>query len=306
MAGCCGSRSSNTRIEAGEGALVTGVGSAGDPFVVSLDSDIIANPASPLLVTIQGAGTSSSPHVVTVSYREDSSLRDLPDVSDTEPLNGQVLVWNEAAQQYIPAAQGTAATGAVQHDLSLTGDGSAGAPLAVRTGAGLDVTDDGLVLDVDAREGLVAHYATALDRDFAMPEPVPNVLTMLDERPGVIDYWDGSAWQPTQAETTREAVGPGLLEMSGPYDGRPVREVFVTQQQVTTDAAGNFVILAPEALVGATGVLSVAPVTLLSQTAGFTSVALSVAGGIVGTLLTAAGAPAAAAVISFHTVVTLY
>lgn len=41
------------------------------------------------------------------------------------------------------------------------------------------------------------HFVDAVDRDTGLPSPAVNDLSVLDATPGVIDYWDGSAWRST-------------------------------------------------------------------------------------------------------------
>jgi hypothetical protein len=56
----------------------------------------------------------------------------------------------------------------------------------------------------------VARFANAAARTTAIPAPVLNQLTMLNDRPGYVQFWDGGAWTDTTSSTEGMVAGVGI------------------------------------------------------------------------------------------------
>jgi hypothetical protein len=243
---------------------VTGVGSAADPFIISSDTVLTVADGDVIDLTLAGAGTDLSPWVLSAQYASTSQLRDIPDVNAPAPTNSQVLGWDSATSKWTPRAPTTAASGSVQHDTSLVGDGSAGSPLQVNeaTNGGLE-TVSGLRLTDAFKNQMVRKFANAAARTSASPAPTPNSLSALDTVPGIVDYWTGSAWAPIKGAVTVDAAGAQILSLSGAYvDGLPLT-MLVRNFTGTTSVEG---------------VLTIIPNSLISTRAGVLSVTVNVTG----------------------------
>ena len=261
MPSCCGSGSScSCKISAGPGIEVTGSGTAVDPFVLSAAIAFEAVDNAQFDVTLTGTGETGNPYSLSVAYAATSKLDDIPDVNASAPTNGQVLSWNAATSTWVPAPPTTAPTGAVSHDQSLSGDGSAGAPLQVVPYAarflalfaanGIGISDAGV-------NQLVRHFIDSTARAAASPAPVLNTLSMLDSDPGRITWWDGVQWAPLAPSFDSAYTGTTteFLALSGSYAGTRLTHL-VKQFSGTTDASGNVDILDLGDLTGRAGVLT--------------------------------------------------
>jgi hypothetical protein len=112
------------------------------------------------------------------------------------------------------------------------------------------LTDQGLA-------SVVRHFPTAAARAAALPTPMVNSLTILDDDPGILWYWTGSAWSLLPNQTEWVSVGGQFLSLSGSYvDNAPVA-VMTIQLSTTTDVLGNFDVLTAADLTGRSGVLAV-------------------------------------------------
>src|SRR5262245_24935935 len=131
MPGCCQGATCACVIKTGGNSTVTGSGTANDPFVITSTVELNVVDNATFDLTLVGDGSDTAPYVLSVNYAATAKLDHLPDVDAPNPTNGQVLAWNNSLQKWAPAAPTTAASGSVTHDNSLTGDGSAGTPLAV-------------------------------------------------------------------------------------------------------------------------------------------------------------------------------
>lgn len=261
--GCCGGSTCSCQI-IGEGQMsVEGSGLPNDPFVLSVDSDFDQDMNETFHTIPTGSGSSSDPWKIQVHFATSAKLDHVPDVDASTATNGQVLTWNSTAGKWVAGAPTTAPTGAVLHDPSLTGDGSAGAPLAVAPNGAryIGVQPAGVGLNDQGLASVVHHFVNGTARTTAIPAPGFNMLSMLDTGAGVIQYWNGVAWTGLPNQTEWSAT-QSLLELSGPYNPglRPV--VMVLQVDGTTDAEGVMDVVTPAELAGRSGVL----ITLVQET----------------------------------------
>jgi hypothetical protein len=266
MARCCGGGCS-CRIEGGSNVVVSGIGSSGNPFVISTDVSLLALDTDVFDVSVTGAGTAASPWVVGVAYKVDAQLTDIPDVSAVAPTNAQVLGWDASIARWTPRNPTTAASGSVVHDTSLTGDGSAGSPLqVVEDPLGLLTTGaSGVGLTSAGKNQLVRKFADATARAAASPAPTLNSLSMLDTVPGRTDYWTGSQWLPVEGAVSIDGDGEELLNLSGSYvEGMPTT-MLVRKFSGTTGADGQFTIIPPATIASRAGVLAVTVTATGSQ-----------------------------------------
>jgi hypothetical protein len=261
MPSCCGSGSScSCKISAGPGIEVTGSGTAVDPFVLSASIGFEVTDTAQFDLTLTGTGESGNPYTLSVAYAATSKLDDVPDVNATSPANGQVLAWDAGTSTWVAANPTTAAAGSVQHNQSLSGDGSAGQPLAVVPYAtrylalfaanGIGITDVGI-------NQMVRHFTDTVARSAASPAPTLNTLSMLDSSPGLITWWDGTQWAPLAPSFDSTYLGSTteFLALSGPYAGSRLTHL-VKQFSGSTDASGNVDILDNVDLNGRGGVLT--------------------------------------------------
>jgi hypothetical protein len=256
MARCCGGGCS-CRIEAGNNTTVTGIGSSGDPFVVSTDVSLMGldNDAFDLAVT--GDGTAASPWVISVGWSATAGLDDIPDVQVTTVSNAQVLGWDASIARWTPRNPTTAASGSVDTDTTLEGDGSAGDPLGVVVASGgLLSTTGGVGLSDSAKNQIVRKFADATARASASPAPTINSLSVLDTVPGQIDYWTGSQWLPTESAIEVDAAGEDLLALSGSYVDGMRLTMLVREFSGVTASDGSFTLIAAPTIAGRAGVLT--------------------------------------------------
>lgn len=241
MPRCCGSATCACVINEGTHIDIAGSGSAASPYVITADVGLAATDNSVFDVTIAGLGTVGTPWTVEVKYAATAKLNDLPDVTAASPTNGQVLGWDSATSQWTARAPTTAASGSVQHDTALTGDGSAGTPLGVNEDPArmLATAAGGLGLSDTGMNSIVRRFTNATTRGSASPAPVANALTMLDDHPGQIDYWTGSAWSPAGVFLLA-MVGQQMWAQSGPYTGAERVTLMIRNVAQTTDSVGMF------------------------------------------------------------------
>jgi hypothetical protein len=236
--------------------VVSGSGQANDPFLISADVSVGVVDNLIFDMTVNGTGTEADPWLLSVNFAPTARLADFPDVADGAAATGQVLAWN--GTQWAPAPPTTAAAGSVTHGPSLTGDGSAGAPMAVvpDTARGVQIAATGVGLSDAGMLSTTRHFADATARNAMVPGPVMNTLTMLDTAPGEVDFWDGTRWAPIADRVNTVPGGSEFLQLSGPYNGiTPVQRLMSTAT-VTTDGSGTFVLLSTAALAGKAGVFS--------------------------------------------------
>jgi hypothetical protein len=263
MPSCCGGSSCACKIEAGSSVVITGTGTPNDPFILSADLGLAVVDNEVFDLTLGGTGTEISPWTLEMDFAASARLTDIPDVSAPAPAAGQVLAWNAVVQQWTAQAPTTAPTGAVQHNSSLTGDGSAGAPLGVvGNGTRFIIVDaNGVGLTDAGINRQVRHWINTSDRGSAAPPPELNTLSMLDALPGRVDYWSGSAWLPLKENYDETLIpsavgGAEFLRLSGPWTTQ--RRTQITKQvEATTDGAGEITLLSSTDLSGKAGIISV-------------------------------------------------
>lgn len=256
--GCCSGNTCACQVFGQGGVTITGSGLPSDPFIIDADTYHTDSNNGLFIVDNTGTGTVADPYAMEVTYAPGARLDDIPNVNTPTPSNGQVLTWNSATSMWEAAPPAIAPAGAVVHDLSLLGDGSAGAPLGVvaHQARYIGVSSSGVGLNDGGMAAVVHHFAGMSERAASIPTPVTNMLSMLGTNPGVIEWWNGTAWKPLPNQTGWVA-SEALLELSGPYAaGLPVT-VMIVQVDTTTDANGVFDILSAASLTGRSGVLTV-------------------------------------------------
>lgn len=257
MPRCCGGSSCACLIQSsGTQISITGSGTAGDPYVVHGAIALQVADNSVFNLSLSGAGSTASPWILGVDFAASAKLDDLPDVQITSQTNGQVVGWDSALSRWTNRAPTTAASGSVQHDTALVGDGSAGSPLGINedsTGF-LATAAGGLGLSDTGKNRIVRHFASSAARALATPLPDLNALSMLDDHPGRIDYYTGVAWAEYGQFTPDFGTGQ-LLALSGTYSTSVKATLMVRQISATTDGSGYFEMLSVTDLSGKAGVL---------------------------------------------------
>jgi hypothetical protein len=257
--GCCHGSTCSCVISATGRISVDGSGQPNDPFVLDMEADFASVSNISFNTIADGSGTAADPWTIETQYASSSKLDHIPDVNAPTPANGQVLSWDTATARWIPRAPTTAPTGAVLHNTSLSGDGSAGNPLAVVPStarligsfpAGIGLSDDGM-------SSVVQHFTDDADRTATLPTPTINTLSMLDSEPGILNYWTGTVWSLLPNQTTWVASGGELLQLSGGYTDGLSATVMIVQISTTTDTNGVFDVLTTLDLTGMSGVLAV-------------------------------------------------
>lgn len=256
--GCCGGTICACQIVAEGRLTVEGSGQPGDPFILNAAAEFDPWGNTTFLSDVLGAGTVAVPWHVEIGFAPTAKLDDIPNVDTGAPQNGQVLTWDSATATWKASPPSVAPVGAVVHDTSLTGDGSAGTPLGVAPYAarylgsfpqGVGVNDAGMT-------AMVHHFANATDRATAFPSPGYNTLSMLDNAPGVLEYWTSTAWSVLPNQVGWSA-SEAFMELSGPYTlGIPIT-FMVLQVDTTTDGNGVLDLVTPTDLTSRSGVLSV-------------------------------------------------
>lgn len=260
MPNCCGGASCACVLTEGDHIAITGSGTSQDPFIVTADVDLAVTDNTVFNLTLAGAGTVASPWNLSVAFAATAKLDDLPDVNAPSPTNTQVLGWDSATSKWTARAPTTAASGSVTHDTSLAGDGSGGSPLNVVTDETFDITTRaaGVGVTDTARRQSVRRFANAAARtsDAAVLAPQLNSLSILDDQPGIIWYYTGSAWAQEVASFDSQMIGTAFLQLSGAFTTQRMTRV-LKKLSTTTDGLGSFDVLTAADLSGRAGVLGV-------------------------------------------------
>lgn len=258
MPRCCGGATCSCVIQgSGTHIEVSGSGSPGDPFIIAADVALQAKDNTTFDVAVTGLGTTTVPWEVEVKYASSAKLNDLPDVTAPAPSNGQVLGWDSATSQWTNRAPTTAASGSVQHDTALTGDGSAGSPLGINEDPArmLGTAAGGLGLSDAGMNSIVRRFADSAARNAASPAPALNSVSMLDSAPGKLDYWDGDSWEAA-GMFMLAATGQEMYQLSGAYTGTQRLTWMVRNVSQITDTSGVFDAIPAVDLAGRGGVLT--------------------------------------------------
>jgi hypothetical protein len=255
----CGTGSCACKIEAGSRSTVTGTGSAQDPYVVSSDILLSVADSATFDLILEGDGTVANPWVLRIAYASTARLNDHPEVRAEFPTDGQALLWNDTTHLWEAGPVPTASPGLLLTDnQSLDGDGSAGDRFRVlpNNSRYIEVTLDGVGLTDDGLNRMVRVYPDAATRASDPVTPDLNTISLLNDDPGRIDFWDGAEWTSI-SNGIRLDIQPGqFLSLSGPYAGGGVVQ-YVAQLSVSTDVDGSFEVIPAADLATYGGVLSV-------------------------------------------------
>lgn len=274
MPKCCGGGTCACVLAEGAGVTITGSGSSQDPFLITADAAFNVTDNTVFNLTLVGNGA-SIPWNLTVAFAATAKLDDLPDVNAPSPTNAQVLGWDTSTSKWTPRAPTTAASGSVQHDTSLTGDGSGGLPLTVQSETAKFVVtrSTGIGLSDPGIKSLVRRYATVAARDAETLRDV-NSLAAVDTLPGRLFYWTGTVWTDVAASFGASNIGSQFLALSGGYDGVSRLTRMLKNLSTTTDGSGVFDVLTASDLTAFAGVVSVAfqPTAAVQPTVGWHAV----------------------------------
>lgn len=259
MPRCCGSAGTcSCKYEAGRNIDLDGDGSIQRPLVISADIALDTESNQTFNIALTGTGRLESPWMLTVTYADTASIDDLPDVDTSGAVNGNVLAFNTATQKWQAAPPTTAAAGGMSTDTSIHGDGSVGDVLGVDANplrylivdpAGVGISNAGI-------NRMLRLFPDAPTRDSASPAPETGTLSMLLDDPGVLDYFDGTSWEPLTNGISLDVKPGEMLDLSGAYAGGPVVQ-YVAQLDVATDATGAFEVIPTVDLATYAGVLAV-------------------------------------------------
>lgn len=256
--GCCGGNTCSCQMIGQGGIVIEGSGLPSDPFIIDAATYHTDSNNGQFLTTAVGVGSAADPYAIEVEYAPQARLDDIPNVDTPSPSNGQVLTWDSSTNHWVASPPAVAPVGAVNHDTSLTGDGSAVTPLGVvpHQARYIGVSPSGVGLNDSGMIAVVHHFTNDAARFGSIPFPTANMLSMLDTDPGIVFYWNGTTWTRPPNQTGWTA-SEALLELSGPYAAGIPITMGVFQVDTTTDASGNFDVLGALDLTGRSGVLSV-------------------------------------------------
>lgn len=143
----CASGSCSCSVIAGTGATITGTGATNNPYVVTGPVFQLLDTAT-IGLSMTGIGSAVDPFVL--SGIAAVTLDELDDVEAATPTAGSVLAWSTSpTPAWRPVPASSAPVGAISVTAtSMSGDGSAGAPLAVKLqpGGGISNSATGLWL----------------------------------------------------------------------------------------------------------------------------------------------------------------
>jgi hypothetical protein len=245
---------------------VTGSGTPADPFVLTATSGAMMVQDTPTInMTMTGTGTSADPF--TISAAATVRMTNLLDLDTTNTTVGYVVA-RQAGGTFAMVPPTTAPAGAISHDSSLTGDGSSGNQLKVVPDTELAVSGTGVALNATTRHLLVRQFADAPTRGSAAnPAPLLNDLSTISSVPGVVSWYDGTAWHPLNVVTKQTASGQ-LFAITGPYTAEAPVQGITKLVTGTTDGNGQIVLLSATDLTSANGVLDCQVVAVNSASPG--------------------------------------
>lgn len=158
----CGDQGCNCLVEGGQGIVVTGGGTAKNPYKVAIEGDLTGTfsvvDTESVNLSLNGQGTGTSPYVLTAVATV--RLSNLADVNDPQggPNIGDVPVWVGGGTphwEFQPPPPNPA--GSVNTGDGLDGDGTLGAPLEVSViGTSAGGSTSGLEVYVDRAGNLRA------------------------------------------------------------------------------------------------------------------------------------------------------
>lgn len=125
------------------GIIVTGAGTAANPYRVSGSLGMQVTDTASINLTMLGTGSQSDPWLLSADFA--GRLDDLLDVDTSGGTTGEVLA-RQADGTYALVPPATTAPGLIATGNGLEGDGSSGDPLNARLGSlsGLQIASDGL------------------------------------------------------------------------------------------------------------------------------------------------------------------
>lgn len=159
----CGSSSCNCSIQVGPGLTKSGTGSLDSPFIISLagtvEDSLIVEDSSTIDLSLTGGGTPADAYRLTA--RAKVRVVDLTDVFDPEgaPNAGDTLVFVTSGVEtprweFRPPPANPA--GAVNVSDGITGQGTAGDPIRIRSAVASGGSTSGLAVYVDSAGNLRA------------------------------------------------------------------------------------------------------------------------------------------------------
>lgn len=255
----CGTGSCACKIEAGARSTVTGNGSSQDPYVISADVMLSVADSTTFDLILEGEGTLANPWVLRLAYASTARLNDHPEVDAEFPTDGQALLWDLARSKWVAGPVPATAPGLLLTDnQSLDGDGSAGDRFRVvpNNARYIETTLSGVGVTDDLINRLVRVWPDAATRDADTLTPDLNTISLLNDDPGRIDYWDGAEWASISNGIRLDIQAGQFLSLSGPYAGGGVVQ-YVAQLAVSTDVDGSFEVIPAADLSTYGGVLSV-------------------------------------------------
>jgi hypothetical protein len=217
-------------VKGSGGVSVTGSGSAANPYIVSTELNLQAIDTPTVDMTVSGSGSVADPYLLSAVAL--LSLDDLTDVNTAGATTGQVLArQSDGSYKLVPPATASAGTIAVGNGLS--GDGSSGAPLAVKLAPSSGLLLDGTGLKV-AGAGVWTAYTPQLTATTTNPSLGNGTATGRYAQIGKLVYF----WaQITFGSTTTR--GSGSYQVSLPVPQYTPNYNQIVQADIATANSGT-------------------------------------------------------------------